>query len=167
MNPIIEHRKFVASQIEKSFGEEIDFEKAHNVGDVHPNGKWVWTEYAPGKFDWRNKKKEIDKQAEDFEEYGRAMSESIKEEQQKSDKLKAQYKKEHDDLIQELKNKPNFKDRFKEVLEEVLGKKFKENSDELISEINLMPTPTLKKVIRKFEESSKEKKFTDECEKMS
>lgn len=25
----------------------------HVVGDVHPNGKWVWTEYQPGKFDWR------------------------------------------------------------------------------------------------------------------
>ena len=23
------------------------------VGDVHSNGKWVWTEYKPGKFDWR------------------------------------------------------------------------------------------------------------------
>lgn len=23
------------------------------VGDIHKNGKWVWTEYAPGKFDWR------------------------------------------------------------------------------------------------------------------
>ena len=28
-----------------------------NVGDVHPNGKWVWTEYSPGKFDWRGIKK--------------------------------------------------------------------------------------------------------------
>lgn len=26
----------------------------HNVGDIHKNGKWVWTEYKPGKFDWRN-----------------------------------------------------------------------------------------------------------------
>lgn len=25
----------------------------HKVGDVHKNGKWMWTEYAPGKFDWR------------------------------------------------------------------------------------------------------------------
>ena len=25
----------------------------HNVGDLHPNGKWVWTEYKEGKFDWR------------------------------------------------------------------------------------------------------------------
>lgn len=23
------------------------------VGDIHKNGKWVWTEYAEGKFDWR------------------------------------------------------------------------------------------------------------------
>ncbi len=23
------------------------------VGDIHKNGKWVWTEYTPGKFDWR------------------------------------------------------------------------------------------------------------------
>ena len=23
------------------------------VGDIHKNGKWVWTEYQPGKFDWR------------------------------------------------------------------------------------------------------------------
>lgn len=27
--------------------------KSRAVGDIHPNGKWVWTEYAPGKFDWR------------------------------------------------------------------------------------------------------------------
>lgn len=27
--------------------------KARNAGDIHPNGKWVWTEYKPGHFDWR------------------------------------------------------------------------------------------------------------------
>lgn len=27
---------------------------AHKVGDIHKNGKWFWTEYKPGKFDWRN-----------------------------------------------------------------------------------------------------------------
>ena len=39
---------------------EVNFEtsdeevmKAHQVGDMHPNGKWVWTEYKPGHFDWR------------------------------------------------------------------------------------------------------------------
>lgn len=26
---------------------------ARKVGDLHPNGKWIWTEYQPGKFDWR------------------------------------------------------------------------------------------------------------------
>lgn len=29
------------------------------VGDVHPNGLWVWTEYKPGKFDWRTKDKKV------------------------------------------------------------------------------------------------------------
>jgi len=26
----------------------------HNVGDIHPNGKWVWTEWRPGMFDWKS-----------------------------------------------------------------------------------------------------------------
>lgn len=25
----------------------------HAVGDLHPTKNWVWTEYSPGKFDWR------------------------------------------------------------------------------------------------------------------
>ena len=34
--------------------------KANNsrkVGDIHSNGKWMWTEYSEGKFDWRAIKK--------------------------------------------------------------------------------------------------------------
>lgn len=32
---------------------------ARNVGDVHPkHPTWVWTEYAPGKFDWRTNPKD-------------------------------------------------------------------------------------------------------------
>jgi hypothetical protein len=27
--------------------------KTLKVGDRHKNGKWLWTEYEPGKFDWR------------------------------------------------------------------------------------------------------------------
>ena len=27
-----------------------------NVGDIHPNGKWIWIEYQPGKFDWKSLK---------------------------------------------------------------------------------------------------------------
>lgn len=43
-----------AEEILKAAGTEGDlFEKARKVGDIHPNGKWVWTEYKPGKFDWR------------------------------------------------------------------------------------------------------------------
>lgn len=51
------HRLAVQENIKKAFevgftGNE-DLEKAHQVGDVHPNGKLVWTEYKPGKYDWR------------------------------------------------------------------------------------------------------------------
>lgn len=58
---IQKHRQAVAENIEKSFqigytGSE-DLEKAHNVGDIHPNGKWVWTQLPSGKFDWRVIKK--------------------------------------------------------------------------------------------------------------
>ena len=45
-----------AEEILKSAGTEDLFEKARNVGDMHPNGKWVWTQLPSGKFDWRVKK---------------------------------------------------------------------------------------------------------------
>jgi hypothetical protein len=32
------------------------------VGDHHPTQPWVWTEYKPGKFDWRSDKKKIKKE---------------------------------------------------------------------------------------------------------
>lgn len=55
-----QHRAAVAENIQKAM--EIGFtggelEKAHKVGDVHPNGKWVWTQLPSGKFDWRVIKK--------------------------------------------------------------------------------------------------------------
>lgn len=55
-----QHRAAVAEQIQKAC--EIGFtgnelEKAHNVGDIHPNGKWVWTQLPSGKYDWRVIKK--------------------------------------------------------------------------------------------------------------
>ena len=54
---IQKHRQAVQENIEKAFeigftGNE-DLEKAHQVGDIHPNGKWVWTQLPSGKFDWR------------------------------------------------------------------------------------------------------------------
>lgn len=54
------HRAAVAENIQK--GMEIGFtggelEKAHKVGDIHPNGKWVWTQLPSGKYDWRVIKK--------------------------------------------------------------------------------------------------------------
>ena len=33
----------------------------HAIGEVHPNGKGVWTEYKKGKFDWRARKTETQK----------------------------------------------------------------------------------------------------------
>jgi hypothetical protein len=33
--------------------ETIEKAVSRQVGDTHPNGKWVWTEYKSGKFDWR------------------------------------------------------------------------------------------------------------------
>ena len=51
------HRQAVQENIEKAFevgftGNE-DLEKAHQAGDIHPNGKWVWTQLPSGKYDWR------------------------------------------------------------------------------------------------------------------
>jgi len=33
-------------------------ETSRKVGEIHKNGKWAWTEYAEGKFDWRTIKTE-------------------------------------------------------------------------------------------------------------
>ena len=60
-NLILQKRKMVQSRIEKSFESGLQIselqciEKAHNVGDVHPNGKWIWTDLGNGKFDWKSK----------------------------------------------------------------------------------------------------------------
>ena len=35
----------------------------HNVGDHHPTQPWVWTEYKPGKFNWRLDKNAKNKQS--------------------------------------------------------------------------------------------------------
>ena len=55
------HRTAVSENIQKGF--EIGFTpedsvcKAHQEGDIHPNGKWVWTKLPSGKCDWRVIKK--------------------------------------------------------------------------------------------------------------
>lgn len=54
LDDILNHRRGIERQIQQSFG--CDLEKGQNVGDITiaPDGKqYVWTEYAPGKFDWR------------------------------------------------------------------------------------------------------------------
>jgi len=69
-NNVLKHRKAVMNNIAKSFGyeksedllekaEDNDIEKAkHQDGDMHPNGKWVWSASVNGgKGDWRVAKK--------------------------------------------------------------------------------------------------------------
>lgn len=53
-------------ETKKAFDDDI--EKAHQVGDIHKNGRWVWTEYSPGKFDWRTIKKSAPKKIELWKE---------------------------------------------------------------------------------------------------
>ena len=52
---IKQQREARANNIVKGFSNSDDLlEKAHNHGDVHPNGKWYWeSSAAGGKGDWR------------------------------------------------------------------------------------------------------------------
>ena len=62
-NPIEEKRRLVQERIAKSFNsginleEEMSLEKAkYQVGEPHPNNPNIlWTEWRPGKFDWKSK----------------------------------------------------------------------------------------------------------------
>lgn len=44
--------KATAKKVEKEQATKTTT-STKKVGDIHKNGKWAWTEYAPGKFDWR------------------------------------------------------------------------------------------------------------------
>lgn len=44
------------SKVSKSTTEGKTARSKHVVGDLHPTKDWVWTEYQPGKFDWRTNK---------------------------------------------------------------------------------------------------------------
>lgn len=64
LKELLKHQLAVRENLKKAFGGtlEDEIEKARprvhrQVGDIHPNGKWVWTEYKPGKFEWRTIKK--------------------------------------------------------------------------------------------------------------
>lgn len=58
INPAIPAPAKVKASTKKASGAQPITETvkttAHKVGDIHKNGKWFWTEYKPGKFDWRN-----------------------------------------------------------------------------------------------------------------
>lgn len=62
----------------------------HKVGDVHKNGKWVWTEYAPGKFDWRtipSKKQKTGAKPKDATEKKETKKADKKQEAKKAEKV--------------------------------------------------------------------------------
>jgi len=67
---IKEKREAIANNIVKGFSNSDDlFEKAHNHGDVHSNGKWYWESSANGgKGDWRTIKKNNSKITSDKSE---------------------------------------------------------------------------------------------------
>lgn len=33
--------------------EPVKKSPSHQIGDLHKNGLWIWSEYRPGRFDWR------------------------------------------------------------------------------------------------------------------
>lgn len=72
----------------------------HNVGDHHPTQPWVWTEYKPGKFNWR-----VDKNANarsrSSADTGKQSSESSAD-----TRLEAWAKKTSDDNLLKVVNNP-------------------------------------------------------------
>ena len=56
--------KSVKNHLSKSAA--TDLEKGRAVGDIHPtHSNWVWTEYKPGKFDWRTVGGRVHKKTDD------------------------------------------------------------------------------------------------------
>ena len=56
--------KSVKNHLSKSAA--VDLEKGRAVGDIHPtHSNWVWTEYKPGKFDWRTVGGRVHKKTDD------------------------------------------------------------------------------------------------------
>lgn len=70
----------------------------HNVGDHHPTQPWVWTEYKPGKFNWRVDKNAHSKSSADA---GKQSSESSAD-----TRLEAWAKKTSDDNLLKVVNNP-------------------------------------------------------------
>jgi hypothetical protein len=62
------HQNARKLQILKGFSEVQDIlekSKTRPAGEVHANGKWVWTQLPNGKFDWRNIKAKSDTKTSD------------------------------------------------------------------------------------------------------
>lgn len=56
LEDLMQHRRVLERNIQKSFGieDELELEKGRMEGDIMMQGgkPYVWTQYAPGKFDW-------------------------------------------------------------------------------------------------------------------
>lgn len=118
-NPIEMRRRMVQERIEKSFDNEIEKAK-HQVGEVHPNGKWIWTEYAPGKFDWKSKKGKYYKNGGS----NAAVQSKTPEDKEYAEKFKKNFKDASDDVLNKvISGKIQGTDADKRLAKEILNER--------------------------------------------
>lgn len=118
-NPIEMRRRMVQERIEKSFDNEIEKAK-HQVGEVHPNGKWIWTEYAPGKFDWKSKKGKYYKNGGS----NAAVPSKTPEDSGYAERFKKNFKDASDDVLNKvISGKIQGTDRDKRLAKEILDER--------------------------------------------
>ena len=133
-------RQAVAGNIAKSFDNDIEkalgagydpeggdgdnVEKARQVGDAHPNGKWVWTEYKPGKFDWRPIKKKKEEEAPSGEKQS-----SEKTDDGNTNKLSQSAAKASDKALERASKDPKASEEVKAAATAEMEKRSPENGD--------------------------------------
>lgn len=118
-NPIEMRRRMVQERIEKSFDNKIEKAK-YQVGEVHPNGKWIWTEYAPGKFDWKSKKGKYYKNGGS----NVAVPSKTPEDKEYAEKFKRNFKDASDDVLNKvISGKIQGTDADKRLAKEILDER--------------------------------------------
>lgn len=120
------HRAAVAEQIQKAC--EIGFtgnelEKAHKVGDVHPNGKWVWTQLPSGRYDWRVIKKTGGGSASAAPATAQKTAQS-----ERKDNDSKSTSDEHNEFVNILKKTPN--ERYFEQMDDAQLKRFRDTANQ-------------------------------------